>query len=335
MTPDHPAESFRARLKAGRPLLLDGATGTELDRRGVDTSLPLWSARALLAAPDVVKQIHLDYLDAGADVITTNTFRTHRRTLARAGYGGRAGELTRLAVSLARAAVAQSKRAAWVAGSMSPLEDCYSPALVPPDDELRAEHGEMARALAAAGCDVLLVETMNSIREAVIAAEAAQATGRPVCVSLVVGVDGRPPDQVTAGQAAGTAPMRLLSGEAIATAAAALHDRPPDVILVNCVPLAHIDRAFDELRAAAAGPIGLYANVGHADEVTGWALTDDVQPAAYARCARHWLAQGAAIVGGCCGTSPDHIAAVRAVMDEAQQSTTNNERTLIHRREDT
>jgi S-methylmethionine-dependent homocysteine/selenocysteine methylase len=303
--------SFPTHLQSGRVLVLDGATGTELDRRGVDTSLPLWSARALITAPEIVRQVHRDYLDAGADIITTNTFRTHRRTLTRAGSGARTRELTQLAVRLAREAIDQSGRTAYIAGSMSPLEDCYSPALVPSDDELRAEHLEMARDLAEAGCDLLLVETMNTMREAVIAAEAAASTGLPVCVSFVVGPNGRPPDQPTVDQADAVAPMTLLSGESIAAAVNAVANVKPTAIMVNCVPLSYIDRAYDELRAACHGPIGLYANVGHADDVVGWTLTDDVQPAAYARHARRWIEQGAAIVGGCCGTSPAHIEAIR------------------------
>ena len=308
--------SFTARLQSRRPLLLDGATGTELDRRGVDTSLPLWSARALIAAPQIVRQIHVDYLNAGADIITTNTFRTHRRTLTRAGIGARARELTQLAVTLARQAIDQTGRAAYVAGSMSPLEDCYSPQLVPPDAELRAEHREMAHQLAEAGCDLLLIETMNTGREAVMALEAARSTGLPVCVSFVVGAGGRPPDQPSAARPDSLEPMRLLSGETIAAAVAAIRDQSPAAIMVNCVPLADIDRAYDELRAAHAGPIGLYANVGHADDTIGWVLTDDVSPATYARHARQWLEQGAAIVGGCCGTSPAHIAAIKAMMSD-------------------
>ena len=105
--------------------------------------------------------------------------------------------------------------------------------------------------------------------------------------------------------------MTLLSGESIAEAVQAVQRLRPAVILINCVPLAYIDRAFDELRAAHRGPIGLYANVGHADDQIGWTLTDDVQPAAYAQHARHWMQQGAAIIGGCCGTTPDHIAALK------------------------
>ncbi len=295
--------------------MLDGATGTELQRRGVDTSLPLWSARALLEAPEVLRAIHADYVGAGADIITTDTFRTHRRTLERAGFGSRTRELTQLAVQIAREVAAQTDRPMYVAGSMSPLEDCYSPQLVPPDEELHREHAEMARDLAEAGCDILLVETMNTIREAVVAAECARETDLPVCVSFVVGPNGLPPDQIDPVHPAAER-LLLLSGESIADAVRAVQPIEPAAILINCVPLAHIDRAFAELRAAHSGPIGLYANVGHVDDQVGWTLTDDVQPEAYARQARRWLAHGAKIVGGCCGTTPAHIAALNQVMSE-------------------
>jgi S-methylmethionine-dependent homocysteine/selenocysteine methylase len=299
-------------------LLLDGATGAELQRRGVDTRLPLWSARALLEAPDVLSAIHTDYIAAGADIITTNTFRTQRRTLTRAGVGERTRELTHLAVKIARDAAGRVGRTVFVAGSIAPLEDCYSPQLAPPDDELHSEHTEMARNLAEAGCDLLLVETMNTIREAVSAARCAAATGLPVCVSFVAGLNGLPPDQIDRAVLDDRlAETTLLSGESIAEAVAALQSINPAAILINCVPLAYIDRAFDELRAAHSGPIGLYANVGHADDQVGWRLTDEVLPAAYAEHARRWIRQGAAIIGGCCGTTPDHIAALSHVVHGA------------------
>src|SRR5512143_1523828 len=306
--------SFLRQLATGSALLLDGATGTELPRRGVDPSLPLWSARALLEAPEVLRDIQADYVTAGADILTTNTFRTHRRTLTRAGLGERTHELTQFAVRLAREAAQQADRKIFVAGSISPLEDCYSPQLVPPDGELWVEHAEMARDLAQAGCDLLLVETMNTIREAVIAARCASATGLPVCVSFVAGLNGLSPDQVSRlNVAEALARVTLLSGESITEAVQAVQRLRPAVILIMCVPLAYIDRAFDELRTAHHGPIGLYANVGHADDQVGWTLTDDVQPAAYARHAQQWMRHGAAIIGGCCGTTPEHIAALKAV----------------------
>jgi len=306
---------FLACMAASQVLLLDGATGTELQRRGVDTSLPLWSARALLEAPAVLRAIHADYIAAGADIVTTNTFRTHRRTLTRAGLGERTHELTQLAVTIAREAAQQVDRKIFVAGSISPLEDCYAPQLVPPDGELWIEHAEMARDLAQAGCDLLLVETMNTIREAVIAARCAAVTGLPVCVSFVAGLNGQPPDQIDRSEIdEDLATLTLLSGESIEEAVQAVQRLRPAAILINCVPLAYIDRAFAELRAAHHGPIGLYANVGHADDQVGWTLTDDVQPAAYAQHARQWMRQGAAIIGGCCGTMPDHIAALKDLL---------------------
>jgi S-methylmethionine-dependent homocysteine/selenocysteine methylase len=235
--------------------------------------------------------------------------------LTRASLGERTRELTRRAVTIAREAAQQADRKIFVAGSISPLEDCYSPELVPPDGELWIEHAEMAHDLAQAGCDLLLVETMNTIREAVIAARCAAVTGLPVCVSFVVGPRGLPPDRANVVESAESdARLLLLSGEEIASAVYAVQPIKPAVVLINCVPLAFIERGFAELRAAHRGPIGLYANVGHADDRDGWTLTDDVQPEAYARQAQRWIQHGAAVIGGCCGTTPEHIAALKRMM---------------------
>ncbi len=301
--------TFISRLTHARPLLLDGATGTELNRRGVSTDLPLWSARALLDAPGVLRQIHADYVRAGAELITANTFRTHRRTLARAGLGARAAELTTSAVRLARAAIAEahpgSDHACYVAGSLAPLEDCYSPELVPPQAECEAEHAEMAQHLAAAGVDVILVETMNTIREARAAVRAARATGLPVLVGFVCRSDDR-----------------LFSGESVTDAVRAIVPLGVAGLLINCTPSATIQAPFGELCSAvraqpARVPItGLYANIGHTDAVTGWTNTADVGPLEYAQLASGWLAQGANLIGGCCGTTPAHIAALHWVLTQ-------------------
>jgi S-methylmethionine-dependent homocysteine/selenocysteine methylase len=285
---------------------LDGATGTELDRRAVDTSLPLWSARALLDAPDVLFQIHTDYLRAGAEIVTADTFRTHRRSLAKGGLGDRAGALTLQAVQIARQAIERFPHAGlrFVAGSLAPLEDCYSPELVPPQAECDREHAEMAARLAEAGVDLILVETMNTVREAKAATQAARATGLPVLTSFICRSDGR-----------------LLSGETVAEAVRAIAPLGGVGLLINCTPSTTIHEPFRELRAALARgtshrpPIlGLYANIGHTDSVRGWESTADVTPLEYARLAVNWLKLGANLIGGCCGTTPGHIAAVRMVM---------------------
>jgi S-methylmethionine-dependent homocysteine/selenocysteine methylase len=286
------------RLAGGGPLLLDGATGTELQRRGVPTLLPLWSASALLqpGSSETLERIHADYVTAGAEVLTANTFRTHARNLSAAGLESRAAELTARAVGLARRAAAGR---AWVAGSQAPLEDCYSPQLVPPQSQLVREHREMAAHLADAGVDLILVETQNTIREAVAATTAAVKTGLPVLVSFVCGEDGR-----------------LLSGQSLTDAARAVLPLGANGLLVNCGPAPTMLATLIELRAASHGlPCGVYANVGRADPVQGWVNTDAHDPGGYAGYARRWLTEGARLVGGCCGTTPEHIRQLRRLLD--------------------
>lgn len=291
--------SFSGRLKQGRTLLLDGPMGTELHRLGVDTRLPLWSAWGLIEAPDRVRDVHRDYVEAGADVLTTNTFRTHRRSLAVAGHGDRAAELTALAVELARAAADEADRRVLVAGSVAPLEDCFSPELTPDDDALRREHEEHVGHLEGAGVDLLLVETMPTAREAVAAARAATATGLPVLVGFTCDSRGR-----------------VLSGESVAAAAAAVQELGPEGLLINCTPTHALHRALERLAAATDLPVGAYGNVGHSEDEHGWTATEAIDADGYVGHARRWIRLGARIVGSCCGTTPAYIAALRRAIDE-------------------
>ncbi len=290
---------FLTRLKQPEPLLLDGATGTELTRRGVDTGLPLWSANALLSdeGARVLQQIHVDYLAAGADIITANTFRTHVRALAPSGNGQRALELTRSAVEIARAAIADTpgEKPRFVAGSISTLEDCYRPDLVPPEDECRAEHSERVHHLVACGVDLLLLETFNTIREALVAAKLATISGTPVIVSFVPDRSGR-----------------ILSGETLTEAAHQLLPLGIVALGVNCGPTPNLSAPLAELRAACGPdfPLIAYGNIGYPDEQVGWVNTDSEDPLVYCQHAAHWPVH---IVGGCCGTTPDHIAELKAI----------------------
>ncbi|WP_186377532.1 homocysteine S-methyltransferase family protein [Planctopirus ephydatiae] len=270
-------------------LLLDGATGTELNRRGVDTGLPLWSANALTtdAGLSVLRQVHLDYLNAGADVITTNTFRTNRRALAAKNFS--ALELTLRAVATAKEAVAEFGRSTIVAGSLSTLEDCYRPELVPPADACLDEHSERIEHLVEGGVDVLLIETMNCIREAEVAARIAVATGLPTWVSFVCDVNGR-----------------ILSGESLTYAAEILMPLGVSALGVNCMPAHTLAQPLRELRAVCGEefPVMAYGNIGHVDEEQGWVNTDTTDPNGYLQNARTWPAQ---IIGACCGSTPEHI----------------------------
>lgn len=284
--------AWQVQIRKGSLLLLDGATGTELERRGVPMSLPLWSAPALLDHADVVLQIHADYAAAGVHVITANTFRTQRRTLARAGQGERAEELTRRAVELARQGASRAAHPVFVFGSAPTLEDCYRPDLVPGTDDLLREHQEHARHLAAAGVDAILVETMNSEREAVVATQAARAQGLAALVSFVCWEGAV-----------------LLSGEPLGSAAQAVRAAGACAVLVNCLPPSNVPACLPVL-ARTGLPYGAYANLGAPDDESGFTRSEDCSPEVFAEHAASWVAAGATLVGGCCGTGPAHLRAV-------------------------
>lgn len=277
-----------------RPLLLDAALGTELSRRGAPASPPLWSARAVLERPDLVLAVHRENAAAGAEILTAGTFRTQPNLL-----GGAARDSTRRAVALAREAAA-ARPGILVAGSVAPVEDCWRPDLVPADAELARLHALHAGALAEAGVDVLLLETFGTAREWLAAARAATATGLPVVACATTREYGT-----------------LLSGEPLGDAARALLElpSPPVALGVNCVPARRLGASLALLAAAAPGvPLAAYGNTGlPVDEALG-AFAEPIAPVDYAELALSWITMGARVVGGCCGTRAEHIAALAAAL---------------------
>jgi S-methylmethionine-dependent homocysteine/selenocysteine methylase len=295
--------SLRARLRAPGPVLLDGATGTELQRRGVDTRLPLWSAHALTtdAGRRTLTAIHAEYVAAGAEILTTNTFRTTPRALERAGRIQHWTLLNRRAVEAARAA---ARGGVLVAGSLAPLEDCYEVDRVPGQQECLREHLRQADLLARLGVDLFLVETMNCRREARAAILAARSTGLDMLLALCPG-----------------GPDRLLSGEPLEEALPRLLDDGAGRIagvLLNCAPPEVLQRAAPVLaRLLGSIPWGLSAHLGAPDPIDGWRLPDEHAPEAYAAWGKDRVAEGARFASGCCGTTPAHIAHLTAALRPA------------------
>lgn len=286
-----------ARLTRGEIVLLDGAMGTELERRGVASRLPLWSSLALLDAPDRVREIHEEYIGAGADILIANTFRTTPRALAMAGMADSAESLTARAVALAREARdrAGTGREVWIAGSIAPLEDCYRPELAPPIAEAEREHREQAERIVRAGADLVLIETMNSIAEASAAVRGAKASGLPVLVSFMC-----------------RSALEIWSGESLGDAVRAVAQLKPDAILVNCTPPEIAVGCLDVVSRSTHIATGCYPNAGGPDLERGtWRFDPAMTPARFAEAAREWVRCGAQIVGGCCGTGPDHIRSLR------------------------
>jgi S-methylmethionine-dependent homocysteine/selenocysteine methylase len=266
--------------------------GSELVRRGVSIPGPAWSAHALDSAPQIVEAIHREYAGAGATVHTSNTFRTHRRTL-----GTRWEELARRAVRIARKSIPPGHR---VAGSLAPLADCYRPDLSP-GSASRHEHRELARVLVDEGVDLLLCETFPSHVEAVVAVEEAVRTGVDTWVGLTAGPDGSlmTPEQ-----------MHGIGAECILAGARA--------VMVNCTAVTRT-LAFVVRLAELGVPFGAYANAGLPEDAIGWGADARDGARAYAAIARQWVEAGATIAGGCCGTGPEHIAEL-ASLDVAHRT---------------
>ena len=292
---------LQQRLAAGDTVYLDGGIGTEILRRGYT-----WASHQLKSEPELNLEIHGDYIRAGADVITTNTFQLskrsfrnhfandqHMQAVGEAGLLDRAGELIRDAVGLARQARQQTGRTeVAIAASITTLEWCFRPDRTPDPARILDEYLEELGDYRDAGADLLLFETFPSTPEAKVAIRAARELGVPAWVAFVPYRDGN-----------------LLGGESMAQVVDAMGDPRPDVLLLNCAPPAHISAGLEKLAPLWDGPLGVYAHIGKFNPPE-WQFTDEYPPDKYLAACRQWHDLGATVIGGCCGTTPDHIAAL-------------------------
>ena len=289
---------------------MDGATGSELQRRGVYLSygvsssgvLGSWSATAMRDAPDLVRAVHEDYLGIGCDIITTNSFWTNTVKLGLVGLEDRAEVYTRLAGDIAVEARDRLNPGAWVAGGMAPPHGGM-PGIPVDRDDLPREFAMQARHLAAAGVDLILVEYVGWIEDCVNAVDAVSGTGLPVMLGVRhVTMDGA-----------------MQHGESFADLVAELGNRDVCAILLMCSLPEEIDASLPGLLAAFDGPVGAYPNIGYEfsdeDVAAGGHFhsidTTSCSPERLAAHAQGWLDAGARIVGGCCATTPEHIQAIR------------------------
>ncbi|WP_421912528.1 homocysteine S-methyltransferase family protein [Mesorhizobium sp.] len=287
-------------------ILTDGGMGQELVRRSKSEPTPLWSARVLIDEPDLVRDLHAEFIRAGARVITINTYSATPERLAREGAEDLFKPLQKRGIELARQAC-DSAGEASVAGCLSPLFGSYAPALTISYQETLDIYRRIV-AEQADGVDLFLCETMASADEARAAVTAASESGKPVWVSWTLADHGTP---------------RLRSGEALAAASSALGDLPVAARLINCCRPEAVSAALPEL-LALGGPVGAYANgftsveaLKHGGTVEVLHARHDLDPEAYADQAMAWVEAGAGIVGGCCEVGPAHIAALRDRLDHA------------------
>jgi homocysteine S-methyltransferase len=308
-------------LFADRPVLADGAMGTVLYARGIFVNRCYDELN--LSDPNLILGVHEEYLQAGAEILETNTFGANRFRLARHGLAGKMAEINAAGVRLARQAVERLKEkqagnaeiAAWVAGSIGPLGVRLEPLGKTGLDEARAAFAEQIRILAGnglagndlgAGVDLLIIETMPALNEAHVALEAAKAVAPHLPVLVMVTVDDE---------------SECLDGASPAQAAALLTEWGADAVGVNCsTGPAMVLTAVEAMRAATALPLAAMPNAGVPRAVEGRNVYL-CSPEYMASFARKAVAAGVQIVGGCCGTTPNHIRAIRSAIRAMDEQT--------------
>lgn len=307
-------EPIKQRLDNGDIVVLDGATGTELQRRGASMDPAAWCGPATLDNDELLTEIHSDYIRAGADVITANTFASSRLMLGPAGHADRVAEINTRAVEAALRAREQTGTTARVAvaGSLSHMVPVTAGSAVvdagrmPSTAEISDAFHELAQILRAAGVDHIMLEMMYNPVRAPLAVEAALATGLPVWF--------------------GMSARRDTTGEVISFDQ--LEDHPLATIF-DCIPTGvdgarvhaagfhHtsaeiIAEALTMLRQHFAGPLMAYPDSGYF-EMPDWQFVDTIDPHRLEEFFTEWIGLGARVLGGCCGLTAEHVeAAVRA-----------------------
>ena len=282
-----------------KPLLLDGAMGTELINRGIDLPLPIWSADANLTHPEIVKEIHFEYIQAGAELITTNTFRTTTWTYRKAEYTParareRAKDSLYKAVECAQSAAGETIK---VAGSVTSLEDCYSPEKFPGKTAAEDIYGETTEWMVDAGLNFILFETMGNIQEITIALETARGFDNGVWLSLIMKngdhiLDGTPIQDV----------ISLINGFEV------------DCLLNNCNQLDTTLRCIDHFENDWKGMWGTYPNLGKTDFENDY--FDIIDESNFSAGMKSILIKDPGVIGVCCGSTPQHIRKIKTLIEK-------------------
>lgn len=286
-------KTFRQVLQSKEPLLFDGAMGTELYKRGIFINKCFEEANII--SPELVCSVHRDYRNAGAEVLTTNSWGAGRYKLARYNLQDKISNINRMAVQLARS---EAGEACFVAGSVGPLGPRLEPVGALSLEEAKIAFCEQIAALVDGGVDLIILETFGDVREAVVALNATREVSQqiPVIASLTIDMDGNP-----------------LFGMWLEEAMDLLVEAGVDVIGLNCsVGPQPMLRAARRMRAHNSSiPLCIEPNAGLPRQIDGRMIYMST-PEYFATYARYYLQEGVRLVGGCCGTTPEHIRAMSA-----------------------
>ena len=289
------------RIRRGEVIIIDGATGTELQHRGVPMHGKVWCAAANLSHPREIRQLHEDYIRAGADVIIANTYAAARHALEPAGFGDKVEAINRAAVDAAISARdAAADRPVCIAGSISDFitKPVDSKWLEP--ETLEATFREQAEQLAAAGVDLIAMEMIQKPEIAIPAIKAAIATGLPVWIGCSCRQHDDLPELTT----------RDDRDCLFSTTVNEIAGLGAGVITVMHSDVEDTEAGLRAVRERWSGPLGAYPNSGYFT-MPNWQFVDVIAPEALVEQARPWIEIGTQIIGGCCGLGPAHVAALR------------------------
>ncbi|MCL0032043.1 homocysteine S-methyltransferase family protein [Dehalococcoidia bacterium] len=317
------------KLRNQEIIVLDGAVGSEIERFGGLMSSSAWCGVANKTHPEVVRRVHEEYIRAGADVVTTNTFTTNRHVLAAAGLADETVSITTRAVELAREAVnnvspnrpiavagSMSNMSAWIPGTVS-----SDPRFLPTPEEELENYREQAQTLAAAGVDLILMEMMTDTEQSSRVITAAMETGLPVWIGTSCSLlsDG----SLSAWNQRMEEPADRLSPDRVETSYINKKSRSyaslietmmsfnPQVMGVMHSTVENTDPGITALFEQWNGPVMVYPESSSMQARIG--VAHEIEPAAFAAHCRDWVERGVQIIGGCCGTTIEHI---RAMVNE-------------------
>jgi S-methylmethionine-dependent homocysteine/selenocysteine methylase len=294
-------ERIEEKLETGQIIILDGGTGTDIQRRGVPMNSDTWSAEANITHPEIVRAVHEDYIAAGADIVIANTFATSALLF---NHLGRDDELPRIDAAAVAAAKQASQDRVPVAGSFSTMR----PVVKGSDRTSRQREWakkdakdlfkRKADSLVAADVDFIIMEMMRDLDYSLWATEAAVATGLPVWVGIGVEADAN-------GRLKGFGREDFAFEDIIrplmetgATVLCIMHSSPNDT--TAAIPVA---------QAKWKGPLGAYPESGYFT-MPNWNFVDIIPVPSFVELAKAWAERGVTILGGCCGIGPDHIKAL-------------------------
>ena len=302
-------------------IVLDGATGSEIARLGAEMNSSAWCGVANKTHPEIVRQVHEEYIRAGADIITANTFSTSRHCLAGADLADESIAITTKAVQIAREAVenvganrpiaiagSMSNMVAWIPGTVSP-----DPRFLPTPEEELDNYRELAQTLANSGVDILLMEMMRDIDRSTRAVKAAVETGLPVWIGTSCTL--LPNGSVSAWNSLMEEPESRLSSDHVSSVKNTSYNSllesmisfQPQVMGVMHSTVETTNIGLNTLHDHWQGPVMAYPETS--SEVRR-GIRHEIEPAVFAKHCRDWVESGVQIIGGCCGTTIEHIRAL-------------------------